>query len=41
MLEWASSELQYAQLGDQRRHKRFIRIVDDLVSQPGASVPQA
>lgn len=38
---WAQDELQHAQLGDKRLNKRLIRLVDDLSSQPSASVPQA
>lgn len=41
MKKWAESELQQADLGDARRNKRLIRIVEDLASQPSSSVPQA
>lgn len=41
MSKWAQQELQYAQLGDSRRKKRLVRIVEDLAGQPGESVPQA
>ncbi len=41
MKGWAASELQYADLGDKRRNKRLVRLVEDLASQPNASVPQA
>ncbi len=41
MERWASVELQHAQLGDSRRKKRLVKIVEDLASQPGESVPQA
>lgn len=41
MTGWASSELQFADLGDKRRNKRLVRLVEDLASQPNASVPQA
>lgn len=41
MKGWAASELQYADLGDKRRNKRLVRLVEDLASQPHASVPQA
>lgn len=41
MGSWAQDELQHAQLGDKRLNKRLIRLVDDLSSQPSASVPQA
>jgi len=38
---WAEQELRYAQLGDTRRNKRLVRIVEDLAAQPNESVPQA
>jgi len=38
---WAAQELQYAQLGDARRNKRLVRVVEDLAAQPNESVPQA
>jgi hypothetical protein len=41
MMDWATEELQYADLGDLRRNKRLIRLVSDLAAQPNASVPQA
>lgn len=41
MEKWAASELKHAQLGDPRRKKRLIRIVEDLAGQPGESVPTA
>lgn len=41
MENWAAQELQHADLGDARRNKRLIRIVEDLASQPTTSVPQA
>ncbi len=41
MTGWAASELQYADLGDTRRNKRLVRLVEDLAAQPNASVPQA
>lgn len=41
MEKWAEQELQQADLGDLRRNKRLIRIVEDLASQPTSSVPQA
>jgi hypothetical protein len=33
MTGWASSELQFADLGDKRRNKRLVRLVEDLASQ--------
>jgi hypothetical protein len=41
MEKWAAQELQYAELGDTRRNKRLISIVENLASQPSTSVPQA
>ena len=41
MQRWAQQELQHAQLGDARRKKRLIKIVEDLAGQPGESVPTA
>ena len=40
-MTWAESELSRADLGDKRRNKRLITIVEDLVAQPNESVPQA
>ena len=41
MEKWAAQELKYADLGDTRRKKRLISIVENLASQPSTSVPQA
>ncbi|MCG6138123.1 MAG: IS4 family transposase [Nostoc sp. LLA-1] len=41
MEKWAASELKQADLGDARRNKRLVRIVEDLACQPTSSVPQA
>lgn len=41
MEKWASKELRQADLGDARRNKRLVRIVEDLAAQPTSSVPQA
>lgn len=41
MENWASKELEHVELGDARRNKRLVRIVEDLASQPTSSVPQA
>ena len=41
MPTWAEEELCYANLGDTRRNRRLIRIVEDLAAQPSTSVPQA
>ena len=40
-MTWASEELSGADLGDRRRNKRLIKIVEDLAQQPNESVPQA
>ncbi len=40
-MTWAESELAQADLGDKRRNKRLIKIVEDLVEQPNESVTQA
>ncbi len=40
-MTWASEELSGADLGDQRRNRRLVAIVEDLVAQPNESVPQA
>ena len=40
-VSWVSEELRYADLGDKRRNRRLVRIVEDLSSQPNSSVPQA
>lgn len=41
MRSWASEELKYAALPDQRLNKRLIKIVENLAQQPHASIPQA
>ncbi|MBP5977951.1 transposase [Brasilonema sp. CT11] len=41
MEKWASVELKQADLGDTRRNKRLVKIVEDLAAQPSSSVPQA
>jgi len=38
MTAWAAEELKYADLGDERRNKRLIRLVRNLAAQPNASV---
>lgn len=40
MERWATQELQYVHLGDERRKKRLIKIVENLAAQPGQSIPQ-
>ncbi len=41
MQAWAAQELKSVDLGDPRRGRRLIQIVEALAAQPGASVPQA
>lgn len=41
MPSWAAEELKYANLPDKRLNKRLITIVENLASQPSASIPQA
>lgn len=41
MEHWAAQELKHLQLGDARLNRRLVRLVEDLSSQPTASVPQA
>lgn len=41
MEKWAAQELAQTDLGDERRNKRLIRIVEDLSAQPDSSVLQA
>lgn len=41
MEKWAAKELSQVDLGDARRNKRLIRLVEDLAAQPATSVPQA
>ncbi len=40
-MSWAAEELKTANLGDKRRNKRLIKIVEDLSAMPHASVTQA
>ena len=40
-MSWASEELANVDLGDARRNRRLVRIVEDLSRHPSASVPQA
>ena len=40
-MSWAAEELKDTNLGDRRRTVRLIKIVEDLIAQPSASVPQA
>lgn len=40
-MSWAAEELKTADLGDKRRNRRLIKIVEDLSAMPIASVTQA
>lgn len=40
-MSWASEELSGVALGDARRNRRLVRIVENLSARPGASIPQA
>ena len=40
-MNWANEELSRANLGDKRRNKRLVKIVEDLAAQPNESIPQA
>lgn len=40
-MSWVSEELRDVDLGDARRNRRLVQIVEDLAAQPNASVPQA
>ena len=39
-MSWAEDELKGTELGDRRRVERLVTIVEDLMSQPNASVLQ-
>jgi hypothetical protein len=39
--QWAQQEFGFAQLGDQRREQRLIKIATGLASNPGGTLPQA
>jgi hypothetical protein len=40
-MSWASEELDHTNLGDARRNRRLIEIVEDLAASPESSVPLA
>jgi hypothetical protein len=40
-MNWAAEELRDVNLGDERRNRRLVQIVEDLVARPNESVPQA
>jgi hypothetical protein len=41
MSSWAATELETADLGDVRRNRRLVHLVEDLAARPESSVPQA
>ena len=41
MSTWAARELQTTDLGDVRRNRRLVHLVEDLAARPESSVPQA
>ena len=41
MEQWITKELETTELGDIRRTKRLIKIVENLTAKPEASIPQA
>ena len=40
-MSWAEEELKTANLGDVRRNRRLVKIVEDLSAKPNESVTQA
>ena len=40
-MSWATEELVSADLGDVRRNRRMVSIVEDLAASPESSVPKA
>jgi hypothetical protein len=40
-MSWAREELRHTNLGDARLNRRLVGIVEDLMSSPESSVPQA
>lgn len=41
MEQWITQELERTELGDTRRTKRLIKIVENLSAKPSCSIPQA
>jgi hypothetical protein len=41
MSSWAATELQTTDMGDVRRNRRLVHLVEDLAARPESSVPQA
>jgi hypothetical protein len=40
-MNWVEEELKAVDLGDKRRDKRLIKIIEDLANSPESSVPLA
>ena len=40
-MSWAREEFETLELGDARRTRRLIRLMDDLSAQPTGSIPLA
>ncbi|MEN9395909.1 MAG: hypothetical protein RLZ81_439 [Pseudomonadota bacterium] len=40
-MNWAATEFESIDLGDPRRNRRAIRLIEHLGAKPGASIPQA
>lgn len=40
-MNWAATEFENIDLGDPRRDRRAIRLIDHLSAKPAASIPQA
>ena len=38
---WADAEMQTLDLGDQRRERRVVRMIEQFAASPGASIPKA
>ena len=39
--QWAQTEFAFADLGDQRRNRRLVKIAQALAANPGGTLPQA
>ena len=40
-MSWVSQELEKTDLGDARRKRRLVTIIEDLAAQPNVSLQQA
>ena len=40
-MSWAAEELAGLELGDERRNRRLMKLMEDLAAQPTASIPLA